>query len=96
MLRLSCCRVVHQLATGEQRDGPHLSASSRMMILCLPAGSVTLRWAKVLILFRTTSIPLWPGCIQRVPLLLLTSHAHLSSLAFSSMTPSLYASPSKA
>jgi hypothetical protein len=34
------------------------SASSRMMILCRPAGRVTFLCANVLILFRTTSIPL--------------------------------------
>ena len=36
----------------------HLSASSRITILCLPGGSVTFFCAKALILFRTTSIPL--------------------------------------
>lgn len=41
--------------SGESR---YLSASSRMMTLCLPGGSFTFFWAKALILFLTTSIPL--------------------------------------
>ncbi len=36
----------------------HLSASSRMMILWRPRGSVTFFCANILILLRTTSIPL--------------------------------------
>lgn len=36
----------------------HLSASSRITILCRPGGSVTLVCANILILFRTTSMPL--------------------------------------
>jgi hypothetical protein len=44
--RLSCCApsVIE-------------SASSRMMTLCLPGGSVTFFWANALMRFRTTSIP---------------------------------------
>ena len=34
-----------------------LSASSRMMILCLPGGRVTFCWANILIWLRTTSMP---------------------------------------
>lgn len=41
-----------------QPQYPHLSASSRMMILCRPLGSVTFCWANILILFLTTSMPL--------------------------------------
>lgn len=37
---------------------PNLSASSRMIILCLPFGKVTFCCANILILFLTTSIPL--------------------------------------
>lgn len=37
---------------------PHLSASSRMMILWRPGGSVTFFCANILILLRTTSMPL--------------------------------------
>ena len=37
----------------------HLSASSKMMILCLPLGNVTFFCANILILFLTTSIPLY-------------------------------------
>ena len=36
----------------------HLSASSRMTTLCRPGGRVTFFWANILILFRTTSMPL--------------------------------------
>lgn len=36
----------------------HLSASSRMTILWRPGGSVTFFWANILILLRTTSMPL--------------------------------------
>jgi hypothetical protein len=36
----------------------HLSASSRMTILWRPGGSVTFFCANILILFRTTSMPL--------------------------------------
>lgn len=36
----------------------YLSASSRMIILCLPGGRVTFFWANILILFLTTSMPL--------------------------------------
>lgn len=36
----------------------HLSASSKITILCRPGGSVTFFWANILILFLTTSIPL--------------------------------------
>lgn len=35
----------------------NLSASSRMIILCLPCGKVTFCWANILILLRTTSMP---------------------------------------
>ena len=40
------------------KSGRHLSASSRMTILCLPGGSVVFFCANIFILFRTTSIPL--------------------------------------
>lgn len=40
------------------KRGRHLSASSRMTILCLPGGSVVFFCANIFILFRTTSIPL--------------------------------------
>ena len=43
--------------TNECIQQPHLSASSRMTILCLPLGSVTFCWANILILLRTTSMP---------------------------------------
>jgi hypothetical protein len=36
----------------------HLSASSRITILCRPGGRVTFFWANIFILLRTTSIPL--------------------------------------
>lgn len=36
----------------------NLSASSKIIILCLPFGKVTFCWANILILLRTTSIPL--------------------------------------
>lgn len=36
----------------------HLSASSKIIILCLPGGNVTFFWANIFILFLTTSIPL--------------------------------------
>lgn len=35
----------------------YLSASSRIIILCLPGGSVTFCWANIFILFLTVSIP---------------------------------------
>lgn len=37
----------------------YLSASSRTTTLCFPGGSVTFFWANILILFLTTSIPLY-------------------------------------
>jgi len=40
------------------RSQPHLSASSRITTLCRPGGSVTFFCANILILFRTTSMPL--------------------------------------
>ena len=45
----------------DQRSNPrrrYLSASSKMMTLCLPGGRVTFFCANILILFLTTSIPL--------------------------------------
>ena len=36
----------------------NLSASSKIIILCRPFGKVTFCWANILILLRTTSIPL--------------------------------------
>ena len=41
---------------------PHLSASSRMMTLCRPGGRVTFFCANILILLRTTSMPLSKQC----------------------------------
>ena len=41
---------------------PYLSASSRMMILCRPLGSVTFFWANSLIFSRTTVMPLKETC----------------------------------
>ncbi len=70
----------------------HLSASSRMTTLCRPGGKVTFFCAKALILFRTTSIPLKTR-ISRLAGKKICSYTHLSSDAFSSNTPSLYASP---
>lgn len=40
----------------------HLSASSKIIILCRPGGRVTFFWANILILFLTTSIPLKRIC----------------------------------
>ena len=45
--------------TLQTKTGNHyLSASSRMIILCRPLGRVTFCWANILILLRTTSMPL--------------------------------------
>ena len=41
---------------------PHLSASSKMMILWRPGGRVTFFCANILILLRTTSMPLQTRC----------------------------------
>ena len=68
----------------------YLSASSRMIILCRPGGKVTFFWANILILFRTTSMPLhsrrytgqWTQWTDR------------SSDAFNSSTASFTAVPS--
>ena len=56
----SCLHVYKQLKGNISNVGKqfYLSASSRMIILCRPGGSVTFFCAKALILFRTTSIPL--------------------------------------
>jgi hypothetical protein len=66
-----------------------------MIILCRPGGKVTFRCANVLILLRTTSIPLTEvsGDMDQVLVRLFTDR---SSDAFSSRTPSRYASPNNA
>ena len=69
-----------------------LSASSRITILCLPEGKVTFFCANPLILFRTTSMPL-QICFQHRKYEHRGRPTCLSSDAFSSRTPSLYASP---
>ena len=51
--------VVHVQSRSVIQASLYLSASSKMMILCLPFGRVTFCWANILILFLTTSIPLW-------------------------------------
>ena len=58
---LNVATVEDELEEGSswnKRDRRHLSASSRMTILWRPGGSVTFFWANILILFRTTSMPL--------------------------------------
>ena len=47
-----------------RRASVYLSASSRMTILCRPAGSVTFFCANILILFRTVSMPLGKGAVE--------------------------------
>ena len=51
-------------STELHKAGPcsDLSASSRMMILWRPGGRVTFFCANILILLRTTSMPLQTGC----------------------------------
>lgn len=53
----------------------HLSASSKMIILCRPFGSVTFCCANILILFLTTSMPLKP------------EHSRICLLKKSNLTP---------
>jgi len=89
---LSCFKVIRTGCQDLRSRTCYLSASSRMTILCRPAGKVTFFWAKVLILFRTTSIPL-NNRVSRSETEARSRFAHLSSDAFSSNTPSLYASP---
>ena len=59
-----------------------LSASSRMTILCLPGGSVTFCCANILILFRTTSMPLNHQVASRQPQLCRSIRAHATQSAW--------------